>query len=92
MKLAQNYYDIFFATTKKYHETDHVDAVVENPYAEGTIEHTLFAKNWIDAVQWHLEDIIRDPEIDPLAALALKRRIDRSNQEDRKSTRLNSSH
>lgn len=44
MKLAQNYYDIFFATTKKYHETDHVDAVVENPYAEGTIEHTLFAK------------------------------------------------
>lgn len=81
MKLAQNYYDIFFATTKKYHETDRVDAVVENPYAEGTIEHTLFAKNWIDAVQWHLEDIIRDPEIDPVAALALKRRIDRSNQD-----------
>ena len=81
MKLAQNYYDIFYATTKKYHETDHVDAVVGNPYAEGTIEHTLFAKNWNDAVQWHLEDIIRDPDIDPVAALALKRRIDRSNQD-----------
>lgn len=81
MKLAQNFYDIFMATTRKYHETDDVDALVGNPYAEGTIEHTLFAKNWIDAVQWHLEDIIRDPEIDPVAALALKRRIDRSNQE-----------
>ena len=47
----------------------------------GSIEHTLHAKNWIDAVQWHLEDIIRDPEIDPVAALALKRRIDKSNQD-----------
>ncbi len=81
MKLAQNFYDIFYATTQKYHETDHVDAIVENPYAKGTIEHTMFAKNWIDAVQWHLEDIIRDPDIDPVEALALKRRIDRSNQD-----------
>ena len=81
MKLAQNFYDIFMATTRKYHETDDVDALVGNPYAEGTIEHTLFAKNWIDAVQWHLEDIIRDPNIDPVDALALKRRIDRSNQD-----------
>jgi len=81
MKLAQNFYDIFYATTQKYHETDDVDAIVANPYEKGTIEHTMFAKNWIDAVQWHLEDIIRDPNIDPVAALALKRRIDRSNQE-----------
>ncbi|MDE6370036.1 MAG: DUF4254 domain-containing protein [Duncaniella sp.] len=81
MKLAQNFYDIFYATTRLYHDTDDVDAVVVNPYAPGTIEHTLFAKNWIDAVQWHLEDIIRDPDIDPVAALALKRRIDRSNQD-----------
>lgn len=81
MKLAQNFYDIFYATTRLYHDTDDVDAIVANPYAPGTIEHTLFAKNWIDAVQWHLEDIIRDPDIDPVAALALKRRIDRSNQD-----------
>ncbi|MDE6802802.1 MAG: DUF4254 domain-containing protein, partial [Muribaculaceae bacterium] len=63
------------------HLTDHVDAPHTNPFAEGSFEHTLYEKNWIDAVQWHLEDIIRDPEIDPVAALALKRRIDRSNQD-----------
>lgn len=81
MGLAQLSYDIFESTTRRYHETDDVDASVVNPYKKGTIEHTLFAKNWIDAVQWHLEDIIRDPAIDPVAALALKRRIDRSNQD-----------
>lgn len=81
MKFAENCYRIFWGTTQLYHKTDDVDAVVANPYEEGTIEHTLHAKNWIDAVQWHLEDIIRDPEIDPVAALALKRRIDRSNQD-----------
>lgn len=77
---AQNCYDIFARATADYHITDNVDANVPNPYAEETIEHTLYAKNLVDAVQWHLEDIIRDPEIDPVAALALKRRIDRSNQ------------
>lgn len=81
MGFAQSSYDIFESTTRHYHVTDDVDASVVNPYKEGTIEHTLFAKNWIDAVQWHLEDIIRDPAIDPVAALALKRRIDRSNQD-----------
>ena len=81
MKFAENCFRIFWETTQLYHKTDDVDAVVANPYEEGTIEHTLHAKNWIDAVQWHLEDIIRDPEIDPVAALALKRRIDRSNQD-----------
>lgn len=63
-----------------YHETDDVDAECPNPFPDGSIQQTLFAKNWVDAVQWHLEDIIRDPNIDPVAALALKRRIDRSNQ------------
>lgn len=77
---AQKSYDIFAASTDAYHVSDHVDAPCPNPYAEGTIENILFAKNWVDAVQWHLEDIIRDPEIDPVEALALKRRIDRSNQ------------
>ncbi len=78
---AQKCYDVFARSTSDYHLTDNVDAPQHNPYAQGSIEHTLYAKNWIDAVQWHLEDIIRDPEIDPVAALALKRRIDRSNQD-----------
>ena len=54
---------------------------MENPYAEGSIEYYLCLKNWIDVVQWHLEDIIRNPDIDPKEALAIKRRIDKSNQE-----------
>ncbi len=77
---AQNCYDIFERATADYHINDNVDAIVPNPFADGTVENTLYAKNLVDAVQWHLEDIIRDPEIDPVAALALKRRIDRSNQ------------
>ncbi len=64
-----------------YHVTDDIDAPVANPYPAGSPEHTLWEKNLIDARQWHMEDIIRDPAIDPVAALELKRRIDRSNQE-----------
>lgn len=78
--MTQNYYDIFRESTEAYHTQDNVDALIPNPYKEGTFEHTLFEKNMVDAVQWHLEDIIRDPQIDPVAALELKRRIDRSNQ------------
>lgn len=77
---TENCYDIFERSVLDYHKTDNVDAPEANPYPEGSFEHTLYSKNWVDAVQWHLEDIIRDPEIDPLAALALKRRIDSSNQ------------
>lgn len=73
--------EIFDRSTNDYHIKDNVDTPINNPYAEGSIEYTLYAKNWIDAVQWHLEDIIRDPQIDPVAALALKRRIDHSNQD-----------
>lgn len=72
--------EVFDRSVADYHTTDNVDAPCVNPYSEGTFEHILYAKNWVDAVQWHLEDIIRDPEIDPVAALELKRRIDRSNQ------------
>lgn len=78
---AENCNIIFDRSTADYHINDNVDTPIANPYPEGSVEHTLYAKNWIDAVQWHLEDIIRDPEIDPVAALALKRRIDRSNQD-----------
>ncbi len=81
MKFAEKCDRIFADTTSRYHITDDVDASFENPFEAGTIEHTLAEKNWIDAVQWHLEDIIRDPDIDPVAALALKRGIDRSNQD-----------
>lgn len=72
---------IFSDTTTLYHVYDNVDAVVDNPYEERTINYFLFLKNWIDAVQWHLEDIIRNPSIDPTEALVIKRRIDRSNQD-----------
>ena len=81
MDFANKCYKVFADDTSLYHLDDDVDAIVANPYPADTIDHTLFAKNWIDAVQWHLEDIIRDPNIDPVAALALKRRIDRSNQD-----------
>ncbi len=81
MKFAEKSYKIFEESVADYHIDDDVDAASRNPYPAGSIEHTLYAKNRIDAVQWHLEDIIRDPEIDPVAALALKRRIDASNQE-----------
>ena len=72
---------IFAQVVKDYHRTHDVDYPINNPYQIGTIEHELYAKNWIDVVQWHLEDIIRDPQIDPVDALALKRRIDKSNQD-----------
>lgn len=81
MTFAENCNVIFDRATADYHLTDNVDAPHPNPYPADTVEHTLYDKNMIDAVQWHLEDIIRDPNIDPVAALALKRRIDASNQD-----------
>jgi len=72
---------IFERSITDYHLTDDVDASIKNPFAKGTIEHLLYHKNWIDTMQWHLEDIVRDPLIDPVAGIALKRRIDASNQE-----------
>lgn len=72
---------IFVRAIDDYHLTDCVDTPLQNPYPAGTIEADLYRKCWIDTVQWHFEDIIRDPEINPVAALTLKRRIDRSNQD-----------
>ncbi|MCF4100662.1 DUF4254 domain-containing protein [Gillisia sp. M10.2A] len=74
---------IFQEVIEKYHEINTVDQAFANPYKEDTqlIEHLLFRKCWIDTVQWHYEDIIRDPNIDPVAALKLKRQIDASNQD-----------
>jgi len=73
---------IFEQSIRDYHVADNVDNPLQNPWpAARLIEHLLYHKNWIDTVQWHLEDIIRNPLIDPVEALAIKRRIDRSNQE-----------
>ncbi|NDV78689.1 DUF4254 domain-containing protein [Dysgonomonas sp. 511] len=72
---------IFKRSIEDYHKHDNVDTVINNPYPEKTIEYFLYLKNWIDTVQWHLEDIIRDPEINSAEALKIKRRIDKSNQE-----------
>lgn len=74
-------FPVFEQSINDYHQYDDVDQPINNPFRKDKIEHLLYAKNWIDTVQWHLEDIIRNPEIDPVEALALKRRIDASNQE-----------
>jgi hypothetical protein len=74
-------YSVFEQSIKDYHQFDNVDQPINNPFPKDKFEHLLYLKNWIDTVQWHFEDIIRDPNIDPVAALTLKRRIDASNQE-----------
>lgn len=81
LKLAENANAVFDKAVADYHITDNIDAPRPEPFAEGSLEKTLYDKCWIDAAQWHMEDIIRDPDIQPLEAVALKRRIDRSNQE-----------
>ncbi|WP_027076568.1 DUF4254 domain-containing protein [Maribacter antarcticus] len=73
--------DIFGESIEKYHLKDDVYQSFANPYEMDSIEHLLYRKNWIDTVQWHYEDIIRDPQIEPNAALTLKRKIDASNQD-----------
>lgn len=74
---------IFAEVINKYHEVNTVDQPFSNPYDKDSqlLEHLLYRKCWIDTVQWHYEDIIRDPNIDPVAALKLKRQIDASNQD-----------
>lgn len=81
MTFTQLSMPIFEKAINDYHVNDNVDTPINNPYAERSIEYYLYLKNWIDTVQWHLEDIIRDPEIDPVEALVIKRRIDKSNQD-----------
>ncbi len=77
---AEFAFPVFEQSITDYHKYDDVNQPIENPYEKGSIEHLLYAKNWVDTVQWHYEDIIRDPQIDPVAALELKRKIDASNQ------------
>ena len=77
---AEFAFPVFEKSIQDYHQFDDVNQPVNNPYEKGSIEHLLYAKSWVDTVQWHYEDIIRDPQIDPVAALILKRKIDASNQ------------
>ncbi len=72
---------VFNRAITDYHVKDNVDTPLSNPFPVKSIDYYLYLKCWIDTVQWHLEDIIRDPDIDPVKALSIKRRIDRSNQE-----------
>lgn len=81
MSFSQEAWTIFNQSIEDYHVHDHVDQPINNPYPKESLEHLLYAKNWIDTVQWHFEDIIRDENIDPTEALKLKRRIDASNQQ-----------
>ena len=81
MSFTEKANQIFKQAIRDYHLKDHVDTPIANPYDRESIDYDLYLKCWIDTVQWHLEDIIRDPHIDPTEALALKRRIDRSNQD-----------
>lgn len=78
---AQKYNQLFDEVIAKYHVVDSVDQSFENPHDAATFEHLLYRKNWIDTVQWHYEDIIRLPDIDPKEAIILKRKIDASNQD-----------
>ena len=80
MDFAKQCFDIFEQTIIDYHIQDDVNGAINNPYSSDTIQHLLYAKNWVDTVQWHLEDIVRNPSIEPIEGLSLKRRIDQSNQ------------
>ena len=80
MSKAIELYKLFEQQIIEYHKTDNVDAPENNPYLEGSFEAVLWEKSWVDTVQWHLEDLVRPDDVDPVYALQLKRRIDRSNQ------------
>ncbi len=77
---ANDLYKLFEQQIIEYHKTDNVDAPQNNPYQCGTFEAVLWEKSWVDTVQWHLEDLVRPDDVEPVYALQLKRRIDRSNQ------------
>lgn len=80
LSFANKAWNIFQQAVEQYHVHDDINKIPQNPFQEGGLEHLLFSKNWIDTVQWHLEDIIRDENIHPDEALVIKRKIDASNQ------------
>ncbi|WP_326982075.1 DUF4254 domain-containing protein [Chryseobacterium sp. MYb264] len=80
MNFTETAWKVFNQSIEDYHVSDDVNTLINNPFEKDSLERILYAKNWIDTVQWHLEDIIRDENIDPTEALVLKRTIDASNQ------------
>ena len=81
MSFTEHCNEIFGQAIRDYHIKDNVDTPISNPYERESIENRLYLKCWIDTVQWHFEDLIRDPHIKPEDGMQLKRRIDRSNQD-----------
>ena len=79
-KISKLAIEIFEKSVNDYHIHDDINRKAVNPFEKKSFEHLLYEKNWIDTVQWHYEDIIRDPEIDPNEGMKLKRMIDSSNQ------------
>ncbi len=71
---------IFIEAISDYHKFDNIDQPIVNPYEKDSFSHLLYQKNWIDTAQWHMEDVVRNPEIDPIEGLSWKRRIDAQNQ------------
>ncbi len=78
---AQDIIQIFRKSISEYHLIDLVDSSMPEHYDNNSFEYLLFRKNWIDTVQWHLEDIIRNPKIKPENLVSIKRKIDASNQD-----------
>ena len=81
MSFTEKANQIFKRVIEDYHLTDDVNTPIHNPYVKDSIEYSLYLKCWIDTVQWHFEDIIRDPQLDPVQGMDLKHRIDKSNQD-----------
>ena len=80
-KLSNSALEIFQQSVDDYHKYDDINHPINNPYPETSLSHLLYKKNWIDTVQWHYEDIIRDPKINPDKGMDIKRKIDKSNQD-----------
>ena len=80
-KLSNSALAIFQKSVDDYHKYDDINHTITNPYPETSLSHLLYKKNWIDTVQWHYEDIIRDPKINPDKGMDIKRKIDKSNQD-----------
>lgn len=81
MNISKTCFTVFEKSTEDFHQHNDIDHVVKNPFPANEFEHLLYQKNYIDAVQWHLEDIVRDPNISADKGLMIKRRIDQSNQD-----------
>jgi len=81
IKISNSALEIFQQSVDDYHKHDDINQPIQNPYPDTSLSHLLYKKNWIDTVQWHYEDIIRDPNINPEKGMEIKRKIDKSNQD-----------